>query len=83
MVWDQDKLDDLVLVGKDLSDKLGELIIQDLKLGKDININLDLLLTMENTLYGLEYGTLIYQDEHYDYAAELVDIINRKCFKYV
>jgi hypothetical protein len=83
MIWTQTNFNDLVLLSKDLSDKLGELVIRDLTLGKDINTNLDLLQLIENILFGLEYGTIIYKDEHYDYAAELVDIIHRKCFKYV
>jgi len=76
-------LDDLVAVGKDLSDKLGELVVQDLTLGKDVNHNLDYLLLIEDILFGLEYGTEIYQDEHYAYAAEMVNRISSICFKYV
>jgi len=74
MTWTQTMLDDLVAVGKDLSDKLGELVVQDLTLGKDVNHNLDYLLLIEDILFG--YLTLGKDVNHnLDYLLLIEDIL--------
>lgn len=83
MVWTQDTYDTLVTKTKTLVVDLATLIARDCKLGKDPMLNLDLLEYSENILTGLKYGVLIYQDKHYDYLNEQVQIITSKCRKYL
>jgi len=83
MVWTQATYDALVTKTKSMVVDLGVLLVRDCTLGQDTTINLDLLEYSMNILNGLKYGVLIYQDEHYDYLNEQVDIIYGKCRKYL
>lgn len=82
MVWTQDTYDDLVVKTKTVLVDLGLLVSRDCKLGKPSNLNLDLLMYASNLLNALKYGVLIFQDEHFDYINEQVQIMYNRCRKY-
>ena len=82
MVWTQDYYDALVLKAKTVLVDLGLLVARDCKLGRSSNTNLDLLLYASNLLNALKYGVLIFQDDHYDYINEQVQILYNRCRKY-
>jgi len=74
MVWDSTAISNLILVGKDVGIHLSESICRKLDLGQSIDQDVDYLYLMCNIIFALENDdTDSYEDEDYDYLAEMIN----------
>ena len=74
MVWSPIAIADLILVGKDVGIHLSESICRKLDLGQSVDQDIDYLYLICDIVFALENDdTDSYEDEDYDYLAEMVN----------